>query len=274
MTQPVTTVRPPGPRFGISLVVLLAGLGAAIVGVVMLVSAFWSIIDGPVYTVPGNLRVHLGSGDYKIYEYERFGSADGFRTAPPLVDSATVRVVSPGGTRIPVTSTAGGSSETISNGNGSYTAVVRFTAPSTGTYTIQVRTAAPTRIRIEHPLVDIAGDNVGWILLIVAGGITTLVGFVLVIVGLVRRGSAKRRANALPAVAAPVAAAPAAWPPTPAPGTVPPPGATAPTPAAPTPAAPVPAPPTVAPAGWYPDPSGGHRVRYWDGQTWTEHIAD
>lgn len=264
MTQPVATVRAPGPRFGISLVVLLVGLGAAVVGVVMLVSAFWSIIDGPAYSVPGTLRLHLGSGDYRIYEYERFGSDDGFRTAPPLVDTATVRVVAPGGSPVPVTSTTGGSTETISNGNGSYTAVVRFRAPATGTYTIRVRTAAPTRIRIEHPLVDIASDNVGWILLIVAGGITTLVGFVMVIVGLVRRGSAKRRASALPAAAVP--AAPTAWPPDPA---------TDPGPASvPAPVAPVPPPPAVAPAGWYPDPSGVHRLRYWDGRTWTEHIAD
>ena len=27
---------------------------------------------------------------------------------------------------------------------------------------------------------------------------------------------------------------------------------------------------TVAPAGWYPDPSGQARERYWDGQSWTE----
>ena len=27
------------------------------------------------------------------------------------------------------------------------------------------------------------------------------------------------------------------------------------------------------PAGWYPDPSGRFEVRYWNGQTWTEHTA-
>jgi len=38
-----------------------------------------------------------------------------------------------------------------------------------------------------------------------------------------------------------------------------------------------PAPPPVAPtnpAGWFPDPSGGHEHRYWDGTRWTEHVAD
>ncbi len=35
-----------------------------------------------------------------------------------------------------------------------------------------------------------------------------------------------------------------------------------------TPASPLPAP------GWYPDPTGAHAQRYWDGGGWTEHVAD
>ena len=27
------------------------------------------------------------------------------------------------------------------------------------------------------------------------------------------------------------------------------------------------------PAGWYADPSGEHRVRWWDGTGWTQHVA-
>jgi hypothetical protein len=29
-----------------------------------------------------------------------------------------------------------------------------------------------------------------------------------------------------------------------------------------------------APAGWYPDPSGQRRRRYWDGVRWTDHLTD
>ncbi|MGC4961589.1 DUF2510 domain-containing protein [Gordonia sp. DT101] len=29
-----------------------------------------------------------------------------------------------------------------------------------------------------------------------------------------------------------------------------------------------------APPAWYPDPAGRHQFRYWNGQTWTEHVAD
>jgi Protein of unknown function (DUF2510) len=31
--------------------------------------------------------------------------------------------------------------------------------------------------------------------------------------------------------------------------------------------------PASAPAGWYPDPSGQARQRYWDGRQWTMHCA-
>jgi Protein of unknown function (DUF2510) len=30
----------------------------------------------------------------------------------------------------------------------------------------------------------------------------------------------------------------------------------------------------AVPAGWFPDPGRAHQLRYWDGQTWTEHVAD
>lgn len=37
---------------------------------------------------------------------------------------------------------------------------------------------------------------------------------------------------------------------------------------------PAPPPSSAVPAGWLPDPSGDpNAVRYWDGSTWTEHIA-
>jgi hypothetical protein len=33
------------------------------------------------------------------------------------------------------------------------------------------------------------------------------------------------------------------------------------------------APPALAPAGWYPHPEVAGAQRYWDGRTWTDHVA-
>jgi hypothetical protein len=58
-------------------------------------------------------------------------------------------------------------------------------------------------------------------------------------------------------------------------GQTPPGGAPAPAPAA-APAAPAgaAAPPAGTPAGWLPDPSGApDTLRYWDGNGWTQHVA-
>ena len=30
----------------------------------------------------------------------------------------------------------------------------------------------------------------------------------------------------------------------------------------------------VAPAGWFADPLGEHRLRYWNGEQWTDHVAN
>jgi hypothetical protein len=58
-------------------------------------------------------------------------------------------------------------------------------------------------------------------------------------------------------------------------------GASPATPAPPSPAAPSPSPPApaggaqqLAAAGWYADPRGERRLRYWDGQRWTDDVAD
>jgi hypothetical protein len=37
---------------------------------------------------------------------------------------------------------------------------------------------------------------------------------------------------------------------------------------------PPPLPPQLPPPAWHPDPSRRHQLRYWDGSTWTAHVAD
>ncbi|HEX8052974.1 MAG TPA: DUF2510 domain-containing protein [Thermoleophilaceae bacterium] len=64
----------------------------------------------------------------------------------------------------------------------------------------------------------------------------------------------------------------------PSPGDAPAPGPSSPAPSSPAPvSSPTPASqpdPSAPAAGWYPDPQGQKRLRYWDGGRWTEQTAD
>jgi hypothetical protein len=42
----------------------------------------------------------------------------------------------------------------------------------------------------------------------------------------------------------------------------------------PAPISPVTSAPTLSPAKWAADPTGRHQLRYWNGETWTEHVGD
>ena len=60
----------------------------------------------------------------------------------------------------------------------------------------------------------------------------------------------------------------------PYPGSAPVPPHPGPTPGGPPAPAYTPEPRSNPPFGWYPDPSGQHEQRYWDGTRWTENVSD
>jgi hypothetical protein len=93
------------------------------------------------------------------------------------------------------------------------------------------------------------GNALAWLGAIALGALLAVIGLVLLIVGLVRG----RR----PAVAPSPASAP---------------GSLAPPPAAPSVAVQAPA-PAATPQGWYGDPKGEARLRWWDGQQWTDYVS-
>jgi hypothetical protein len=73
----------------------------------------------------------------------------------------------------------------------------------------------------------------------------------------------------------PAPPAPAPPPPAPALADLPPPvPQTAPAPTMPAPTGPPMYRPDMPPPGWHPDPSRLHWWRWWDGQDWTDHVAD
>ena len=128
---------------------------------------------------------------------------------------------------------------------------------------------------VQQSIGEVARRSVVWALGIALGALLVFAGLIMLIVGIVRRSKAKQRAMAATYGSAP--GLPQAYPastvavPTTAPNTVPVPGA-APT-AAPT-TVPVPGAAPMSPPAWHPDPHGQHRLRYWDGSTWTDHTWD
>ena len=116
-----------------------------------------------------------------------------------------------------------------------YLAVVEFSVTSGGDYTVVIR--SPTRfgggVLISHAGGQDLHVRAAWLVLLAAGGFVALVGLVLLIIGVVRRDHAGRAQR--------LAAAPTG--------------------------------PILVPAGWYPDPGGTARYRWWDGAKWTDHTG-
>jgi hypothetical protein len=127
----------------------------------------------------------------------------------------------------------------------SYLGVVRFTADVPGSYHIQVNAPTRTDVVVERSLENEVTKALPWFGMTAAGGLIAIVGLVLLIVGIVRR-----RRPPTPAYApAGYAGAPPSY------------------------VSPSPPPPASTPPGWYADPGGSGRNRWWDGTQWTEHLS-
>ncbi len=270
--QPIVSTKVKGPRIRSAVAVFVLGILLVAPGVWKFASSVVDILDGPVYSIPGTVRTHLDSGTYIVFE--RTGSANSFGPASVTtdhgitLDSTNVTVTDPSGNDVGVRSSV--PNETITRGSDRFVAAVEFNAAHAGRYAIHIDVSQPGLVVIQHPLGDIFRKNVPWLLAIVVGGMLAVAGFVMFIVGIVRRG----RSPKTPVMVGGVVTTP--WgtepvsPPTAAPMAAP---MAAPI-AAPTPV-PTPVPtPALPPAAWHPDPQGQHRLRYWDGANWTDHTAD
>jgi len=239
-----TPGRLPGPRVRTAVIVGVVGIVVGIVAAAVLASAVFNVFASPRYRIPGTVVAHLGSGRYVIYEHSRradlYDTNGAPRSVVVTISPATVRITGPDGSRVPIDPSP--SHSTIFRGSDRFVSALGFHAPSDGTYTLFFDQGESSEVMVQRTFGDQIHHNLGWILAVPAGGLLLVIGCVMFVVGLVRRSAADRAALATTGPAAP--SGPIA------------------------PASPLPA------ASWHPDPTGEHRLRYWDGTRWTEHTSD
>ncbi len=249
----------PGPKLWLSLVTIVLGVAVGVASIVVIVVNVSHDILGPTYAIPSTISLHLGTGTHIILE--RTGAQNGFDAGTRNVDldPSQIDVVGPSGERVPVTYTSG--NETIARPNGTYVSAVEFRVRRSGNYRVGIHASRPGLVMVQQSIGEVARRSVVWALGIALGALLVLAGIIMLIVGIVRRSNAKQRAMA------PTYGSIPGLPPTVAPNTtVMPPGAPS------TVAVPGAAP--MSPPAWHPDPHGQHRLRYWDGSTWTDHTWD
>jgi hypothetical protein len=281
MAQPYPSTTPAAPvaksggkGIAIGIFLLLFSIVFAIALIVIgAVSIANNVNSAPSLNIPGQGTVSLDAGDYTLY-------------SDALLTPSDVTITGPSG---PVSPGTEDSYETFSRDGNSYGAFATITIPSSGSYTFTVKDDAlglnNGRLIIGKGFLGTGGLGLALILLGVFGGIFLfIIGFIVLIVGIVRRGRSNRASAPPPYTGqypgapgvpggpppvgqpqygqptypqAPVQPAPGGYPQAPgqpAPGGYPQPGAPAPSPypQAPSPQAPQPpqpGPPPGAPGG-------------------------
>jgi hypothetical protein len=186
---PAPSSRPPGPGLALSLLVGALGLVIGIVAVVAIIIPFADVFRSDEYRVPGTVHVTLEHERYTVYQRDVFGAAFGSRGLTPEM----LTVTAPDRSTVPVSYSR--YNETIDRGGGEFRSALEFEPPSGGDYTLEF-TGVTTDVLVARSLEDVVRSVLVWFGVGAFGGAVLLAGIVMLIIGVTRRGRAKRAAYA------------------------------------------------------------------------------
>jgi hypothetical protein len=211
----------PGPGLALSLLVGFLGIVIGVVAVVAIIIPFADVFRSNAYGVPGTIHVSLDHERYTVYQRDVFGAAFGSRGLSPEM----LTVTAPDRSTVPVAYSR--HNETIDRGGGEFRSALEFEPPSGGDYTLEFTNPVPTDVVIARSIEDVVRGVLVWFGIGAVGGAVLLAGIVMLIVGITRRGRAKRAAYAAwgpPGGAWYQASPPQQWGPPPGAPGYPPPG--------------------------------------------------
>jgi|SRR3954447_3976897 hypothetical protein len=178
---------------GLMLAALVVGLVAVVLVVMRIGGGLVDDFSADAHPTPAQITMQLDEGTYCIYEAQR-------AFAPVNVSVVDVTVTSDDGSTVPVEAT--GFNETLTRDSTKYTAAAKFEIDSSGVYTVVVATPH-TEVVVAPSIVWLFKSSLKWFALAALCGMTFVVGFVLLIIGLIKAQRAK--------APRPISAAPAGW---------------------------------------------------------------
>ena len=181
---------PRRPRIWPAITTVAVGVFCAIGGVVLFAVVGFTGLGSHVYQAPATVTINCHVGDY--YVYQHVGSrvtGPGFSFSHRGLSTLTpfqVQVRGPDGARVATWATNG--SETITKGSWIYMGAVGFHADAPGTYRVHIATVSPPAMIVGPSLGSQFLRAAPWLILVGVGGLAALVGIILFIVSMVRRG--------------------------------------------------------------------------------------
>jgi hypothetical protein len=191
--------RAPGPRLLWSLITIGVGILIGIVAAVAVVVPLAKTFTSTEYPVPGRVDLSLRHTRYIIYQYvgsRSFFDGDPNHDGLVQIPLSAVIVTAPDGSTVRVTRPL--NEESLTSGGRDYEGVLEFDAPAKGEYHLVFEENAfpATQVVVSRTLEDVVRGVLAWIGIGALGGLVLIAGVVMLIVGIVRRAGAKRRAYA------------------------------------------------------------------------------